>query len=179
MDNKIVAEMLTHIGCCTHNKIQNVLVIASNSFIDTELEKYKNIKITKVDTLSSEYENQFDLIVSDEINIDTTNIYRSLTSDGLYCGMSENVCNTESIKKIYTSYGKLFTIVMPYVAMIDSMQSIATFVLLSKKFHPTADIHLDKSDFLEDLHYYHSDIHKSAFEMPTFIKQDLLKIIKR
>ncbi|CAA6800228.1 MAG: Spermine synthase [uncultured Campylobacterales bacterium] len=179
MDNKIIAEMLTHVACCTHNDVKEVLFVGKNEFIVKELAKYKNLVITQTDKLDATHEDKFDVVLNDTISNDITNIYRSLKKDGIYCGLSENVCNTEVVKQTYTSYGKLFTIVMPYVAMTDSMQSIASFVLLSKKLHPTADIHLDKSDFLEGLHYYSSDIQRSAFEMPTFVRENLLGVIKR
>ena len=52
------------------------------------------------------------------------------------------------------------------------------YVFASKLYHPTADIQLQKADMLEDLLYYHANLHLSAFVLPKVVKSALLGVAK-
>ena len=40
-------------------------------------------------------------------------------------------------------------------------------IIASKKYHPTADLNLQRADFLDDLEYYSSEIHIASFVFPA------------
>ena len=178
MNKKIIAEMLTHIACSTHNNPQTLLILGDSKDILKEIAKYRiEINTTTADILSSD--TKYDVIISTNTQNDSVGIYKALNDDGIYCAIDKTIYDINSTKKRYEKLGKLFSILMPYQANIDNGTTNQYFILLSKKNHPVSDIVLDRSDFLEDLYYYNTEIHKSAFEFPTHIKKELLGYIKR
>ena len=54
-----------------------------------------------------------------------------------------------------------------------------TSILASKKYHPTADLVLQRADLLDDLQYYSSEIHKAVFVFPAAEHKALTGIAKR
>ncbi len=105
---------------------------------------------------------------------------RVLKDDGLISvqGSSWFVAMDEH-KKILKKMGSLFGIVMPYrYEMITYPGVNWNFILASKKYHPTADIILQRADLIEGLKYYNSDIQRASFALPTFVKKELLGIAK-
>ena len=52
------------------------------------------------------------------------------------------------------------------------------YLFLSNKFHPLADICLQKIDMIESLKYYNIKIHEAAFAMPNYLR-DVLKGVAR
>jgi len=69
--------------------------------------------------------------------------------------------------------GEKFWIAMPY--RFGHQASI----IASKKYHPTADLNLQRADFLDDLEYYSSEIHIASFVFPAKQHKDLTGIAKR
>ena len=69
--------------------------------------------------------------------------------------------------------GEKFWIAMPY--RFGHQASI----IASKKYHPTADLNLQRADFLDDLEYYSSEIHTASFVFPAKQHKDLTGIAKR
>ena len=68
---------------------------------------------------------------------------------------------------------------MPFRFEVSSEnRELFTATFATKKYHPTADIILQKSDLLEGLEYYNSDIHKSSFILPNYLKESLKILIK-
>jgi spermidine synthase len=51
-------------------------------------------------------------------------------------------------------------------------------VIASKKYHPQADIILDRSDFIE-ASYYNTELHNASFVFPNYIQKPLTGIAKR
>ena len=54
-----------------------------------------------------------------------------------------------------------------------------TSILASKKYHPTADINLQRSDLLDGLDYYSSEIQLASFVFPATEHRALTGIAKR
>ncbi|RDU61748.1 spermidine synthase spee [Helicobacter sp. MIT 14-3879] len=52
------------------------------------------------------------------------------------------------------------------------------YIFASKKFHPLADLILQKSDMLENLHFYNANIHTSAFRLPNRIQNIIAPYVK-
>ncbi len=105
---------------------------------------------------------------------------RVLKDDGLMAVQGSSwFVDMDEHKKILQKMGSLFGIVMPYrYEMITYPGVNWNFILASKKYHPTADIILQRADLIEDLKYYNSDIQRAAFAVPTYVKKELLGIAK-
>jgi spermidine synthase len=77
-------------------------------------------------------------------------------------------------KEILKIFGDFFKIAMPYRFEMYSYPGCNwNFIFGSKKYHPVADMILQKADLLENLKYYNSDIHKASFVLPQYIKKEL------
>ena len=51
-------------------------------------------------------------------------------------------------------------------------------IFASNKYHPTADLSLQKSDFIEESSYYNSEIHTASFMLHAHAKRELLGVCK-
>ncbi|MCH9812677.1 MAG: polyamine aminopropyltransferase [Epsilonproteobacteria bacterium] len=105
---------------------------------------------------------------------------RVLKDDGLMAVQSGSwFVAMDEHKEILKKIGNVFGIAMPYRYEMLSYPGINwNFILASKKYHPTADIILQRADLIEGLKYYNSDIQRAAFAVPTYVKKELLGIAK-
>lgn len=82
-------------------------------------------------------------------------------------------------KRILKTVGAPFWIAMPYNYPMYTYPGVNwNFIIASKKYHPTADIVLQRADLIEGLHYYTSDIHRAAFAISKDVKKELLGLAK-
>ncbi len=107
-------------------------------------------------------------------------VNRVLKADGLVAVQGGSYwMDLEGHKRILETVGRPFWIAMPYSYPMYSYPGTNwNFILASKKYHPTADIVLQRADLLEGLQYYTSDIQRAAFTVPRNIKKALLGIAK-
>ena len=54
-----------------------------------------------------------------------------------------------------------------------------TSIIASKRYHPTADINLQRADLLDGLNYYSAEIHNASFVFPAGEHKALTGIAKR
>lgn len=173
--NTIYNEMMIHVPLCTHKEAQKVLVVGEvQGNFKTEIAKHSAV-VTYSDELN--VEGEFDVIIYNNDTIDDmvmSNINRCLEQkEGIF------VCTSERFKKdsdkLVTdlkTIGASFWIAMPY-RFGHTMAIIG-----SKKFHPQADIILDRSDFLE-CDYYNTELQNACFVHPQYVTKALTGIAKR
>ncbi len=185
-------EMLVHIPMCTHANPQKILIINANEALIDELKKYSNLKeIISINvndsnkTLDTIETKNFDVaIIADDSFVSNREFWISLTklldSKGLVSSpMSNLIFQEEEAKAQLKTIGAIYQIVMPYrYEGKDNLES-EYVVLASRFYHPTANINLQRADLTDGFKYYNSDIAISTFQMPTFINQKYLGIIKR
>ena len=179
--NKILAEMTTHIPLCTHYEAKEVFVFGTVGIeLKNELEKHKkesNINFFDILELEKLENKSADVVILSDINLELkliSNIFRVLKDDGLFVAPSKSYFqNFDILKKDLTLLGNNFWIAMPYSF------SHSTMILGSKKYHPTADLNLHRADFLENMEYYSSDIHLASFVFPAKIHKELTGFSKR
>ncbi len=169
-------EMLSHIGLCCHPAPQKVLVINGEGNLNSEIEKHNveivEIKNRQIDTLMNK---NFDLVViCDMSGVDLDMVFGTLTDKGILLidTKMRYYENIDEIKNLLEISSNPFIIGMPYTFE----GNVALFC--SKKYHPTADIILQKSDLLEGLEYYNCDVHLASFALPTGIKKSIIKVLK-
>ncbi len=176
-----LVEMLAHVPLSTHKEPQHIFLVSDQ--VENYLEQFSKYQFLEFDIEVSliedfdgriaEFENGvFDIAIIDQKlnNIQIAHISRVLKKDGLVAMVGESF---ETLKNL----AKNFRIAMPYlVFMKDNFSEILYFG--SKFYHPTADINLQRSDLLEDLNYYNSDIHVSAFYMPNYIKNEIANFVR-
>jgi len=180
-------EMLTHVAICTHAQPKKVLVVGEKSGVDTQLALYKNLEITTVenstDALGKLDENSFDVaIISDKSNLSDRLfvglINKAITSKGVVSMVASNMfSDQEAFEAELKAFGELFKIVMP-ARYEDSELKIQNILIASNKYHPTADINLQRADLTEGYEYYNSDIAIGAFTLPTSIRKRFLGDLK-
>lgn len=163
-DITTATEMLAFVPLCIHENSVECLVIGG---VLPNLAKtlYKNI--TSIPSLEiGKFEStKFDLIISFDENLNNQEVYRILKSDGIFCSTL-----AKPIDKVLALLGKFYRIVMPYHDM--------KLVFASNKYHPVADLILDKSDFLDDTAYYNSEIHSASFVLHQGARKELRGIVK-
>lgn len=106
-------------------------------------------------------------------------VYRCLKPDGLMVTQSESpTFNPPVFQELYKVYRDIFGVnnVYCYLAFIPTYPSgMWSFSYCSKgSIHPLNDLDDKKSaEFTnsQPLKYYHPDIHRSAFVLPTFVKE--------
>ena len=180
MKSFIYPEMMIHVPLCTNKNPQNVLIISnSGDSLKKELEKYNDIDLTVIecdlDNIRDLSDTSVDVVIC-EMDGDSTviaHLSRILKEDGQLVITHDSLEKTQSNKVLMQILGNYFKIIMPY-----NLGEGSTALLASKEYHPTADIILQRSDMLDDLQYYNSDIHVSSFAMPNYIRKEYLGIIK-
>ncbi len=157
---------------------------------DWENERLNVVIQSGMDFISNAKDESYDIILVDANSGDLSNeLYdatfyaqanRVLKADGLISVEGGSYwMDLENHKKILATVAKPFGIAMPYRYEMHTYPGTNyNFILASKKYHPTADIILQRSDLLEGHNYYTCDIHRAAFTVPKYIKKALLGIAK-
>jgi len=159
-------EMLSFTPICTHENPRKTLFIGlielpqeiSNLVGECEF-------INKIDGKIDFNSESFDVIVADINHLNIQEVFRVLKKDGIFCMKVDG-----ELKNKIVELGKFFRIVMPYHNM--------KLIFASNKYHPTADIILDRSDFLEETEYYNSEIHIASFALYQNAKKELKGVVK-
>lgn len=179
-DNNTYNEMMVHVPLCTHKEASKVLIIGT---ADEDLKaqaakhSYSNIEFGDSSLLTSKNEKDIDVIILTDVNLDElllANIDRIIKDDGLVTFSTKAFSKDEKqLKKDLLLVGTKFWIAMPFKF------GHSTSILASKKYHPTADLILQRSDFIDDLNYYSSEIHNASFVFPASEHKALTGIAKR
>ena len=174
-------EMMVHIPLCTHKEASNVLIIGT---VDEDLKnqaskhnKTSNIEFGDLSTLTSKNEKNIDVIILTDVKVDElllANIERILNNDGLIAFASKAFSKgKEQLFADLKLVGTKFWIAMPFKFGHN------TSILASKKYHPTADLNLQRADLLDGLNYYSSEIQLASFVFPAAEHRELTGIAKR
>lgn len=180
-DNNAFNEMMVHLPLCTHKEASNVLIIGT---ADEDMKnqaakhsKVSNIEFGDTSLLTSKNEKNIDVIILTDVKIDElllANIERILKADGLIAFASKAFSkDKEELFADLELVGTKFWIAMPFKFGHN------TSILASKKYHPTADINLQRSDLLDGLDYYSSEIQLASFVFPAAEHRALTGIAKR
>lgn len=181
MKKFIYPEMMVHVPLCTNKLPQNILIISDNAkLLIEEVQKHYDISADVIscnlDALREAKDTIYDVVIS-EMGSDAAvlaHISRVLKEDGLFSmpnpSLDEKIDENKQLMEILAKY---FKIVMPY-----NLGNCSTAILASKEYHPTADIILQRSDMLDNLNYYNSDVHPASFSMGNYIRKEYLGIIK-
>jgi len=162
----ILAEMAIHVPFCVHSDIKEALFITHHPD-DLVQQAAKHSVKPKISHEINEHK-FFDIIVVDElINKELLKkVFTALKDDGIVIARSMD----GRIKDDLTLFDSHFRIVMPYHHL--------NFVFASNFYHPTADLVLQKSDLLDDLYYYNTEIHTAEFALPTKMREYLKNQLK-
>ena len=129
---------------------------------------------THSDVLSHAFSLPFCLEFMDKSVDKSVAIERILNNDGLIAFASEAFSkDKEQLFADLELVGTKFWIAMPFKFGHN------TSILASKKYHPTADINLQRSDLLDGLDYYSSEIQLASFVFPAAEHRALTGIAKR
>ena len=178
IDNKSFAydEMMVHVPLCSHKDIKKVLVVGDVSEdFKIELQKH-NVETIFSDKL--DVDGKFDIILNNQEipnKLDMATVERILEpTKGIFVTKATSIrIDLDSSKKELQTIGKNFWICMPYSF------GHTTLIFASKKYHPQAEIILQKSDLLEDCNYYSSEMQNATFVHPTYITKEITGIAKR
>jgi len=167
LNNKIIEkEMLVFVSLCVHENIEKCLLIGENTPPIGADKLAKNISSMQTLNTKSEIASEtFDAIISFDESADIRDVFRILKKDGIFCSKIGKNVHDDLI-----NLGKYYRIVMPYHNM--------GLIFASNKYHPVADLILDKSDFIEDAEYYNSDIHIASFAIYEKLRKALKGVIK-
>jgi len=159
-------EMMALVGACTQEAGDLFLVPEA---LNGEFDKIitKKFQITNSDTHA-----KYDLIIEEKPG-DLIKIYEKLNEKGIYITTAPSL----EERDLFANLSKLFYIVMPYY-FIEDDGSRKALVFASKEIHPTADLIRHRSDFVENTHYYHTDIHLASFVLPKYIFENIKDVIK-
>ena len=180
-DNNAFNEMMVHLPLCTHKEATKVLIVGSNNE-DMKAQAAKHNKVSNIEfgdtsIITSKSEKNIDVIILTDVKIDElllANISLILKEDGLIAFPSKAVSRDED--QLFADLklvGSKFWIAMPFKFGHN------TSILASRRYHPTADINLQRADLLDDLNYYSAEIHNASFVFPAAEHRALTGIAKR
>ena len=180
-DNNAFNEMMVHLPLCTHKEATKVLIVGSNNE-DMKAQAAKHNKVSNIEfgdtsiiTLKSE--KNIDVIILTDVKIDElllANISLILKEDGLIAFPSKAFSRDED--QLFADLklvGSKFWIAMPFKFGHN------TSILASRRYHPTADLNLQRADLLDGLNYYSAEIHNASFVFPAAEHRALTGIAKR
>ncbi|MBP6164036.1 MAG: spermidine synthase [Aliarcobacter sp.] len=180
-DNNAFNEMMVHLPLCTHKEATKVLIVGSNNE-DMKAQAAKHNKVSDIEfgdtsIITSKSEKNIDVIILTDVKIDElllANISLILKEDGLIAFPSKAFSRDED--QLFADLklvGSKFWIAMPFKFGHN------TSILASRRYHPTADINLQRADLLDDLNYYSAEIHNASFVFPAAEHRALTGIAKR
>ena len=180
-DNNAFNEMMVHLPLCTHKEATKVLIVGSNNE-DMKAQAAKHNKVSDIEfgdtsIITSKSEKNIDVIILTDVKIDElllANISLILKEDGLIAFPSKAFSRDED--QLFADLklvGSKFWIAMPFKFGHN------TSILASRRYHPTADLNLQRADLLDDLNYYSAEIHNASFVFPAAEHRALTGIAKR
>lgn len=105
---------------------------------------------------------------------------RILSDDGiLICRAEDMDFEFDAYKTRVETVAEFFRFALPFNA--DDLLAVTgktSLIYASKRYHPTADLLLQRIDMLEGLKYYNADRHNGNFAMGTDMFQELLGSMK-
>lgn len=180
-DNNAFNEMMVHLPLCTHKEATKVLIVGSNNE-DMKAQAAKHNKVSNIEfgdtsIITSKSEKNIDVIILTDVKIDElllANISLILKEDGLIAFPSKAFSRDED--QLFADLklvGLKFWIAMPFKFGHN------TSILASRRYHPTADLNLQRADLLDGLNYYSAEIHNASFVFPAAEHRALTGIAKR
>ena len=180
-DNNAFNEMMVHLPLCTHKEATKVLIVGStNEDMKAQAAKHNkvsNIEFGDTSIITSKSEKNIDVIILTDVKIDElllANISLILKEDGLIAFPSKAFSRDED--QLFADLklvGSKFWIAVPFKF------GHTTSILASRRYHPTADLNLQRADLLDDLNYYSAEIHNASFVFPAAEHRALTGIAKR
>jgi len=97
-------------------------------------------------------------------------MYLALKDDGIVVSQAESFFyHQKIIKSLFSFIKNIYPISEYYYTLVPTYPSgIIGFTFCSKKYHPINNFNETEALKLNDLKYYNKDIHKAAFNLPTF-----------
>ncbi len=163
---QIQKEMMALVGACTQEYGDKFLVPSELN------EEFNKILTKKFEIFNENFQEKYDLIIQKTPG-DLVEIYQKLNDKGIYITTAKSLEDRD----LFANLSKLFYIVMPYY-FIEEDGTRKALVFASKKIHPTADLIRHRSDFVQNTHYYHTDIHLASFILPKYIFENIKDVIR-
>ncbi len=162
-----------------HVDIETITLLQSRA-CEIDVSGHENCTLVtreSVSFLSDTEQNSYDLVIVtqdlgdplfDTVFLGLVN--RVLQDDGVFVMHGANaVREAATFEDLLVKLAAHYKIIMPSFFMQE--QGVDNLVVASKKYHPTADLILQRGDLLENLQYYNCDIHLASFAQPNVIKQ--------
>lgn len=99
-------------------------------------------------------------------------MFQALKDDGMVVTQAESFFyHSKIIKSLFSFIKDIYPISEYYYTLVPTYPSgVIGFTFCSKKYHPINDFDETEALKLTDLRYYNKDIHKAAFNLPTFVQ---------
>lgn len=168
MENVAKNEMNVHVGLCVHKNVKNIY-IKNNDLFANEAKKHEDLQVISEQNQVCEVM----IIKACELDEHLPFLQKYLSDDGILI--------LSDLPKEFSSISKkldFFNIIMPFSYGFSGYFEQGLSLFCSKKYHPTADLILQKADLLDGLEYYNCDIHIASFALPTSTKKTIREAIK-
>lgn len=122
----------------------------------------------------------YDLIITDSVinHLQIDGLSRMLSDDGILIMRNHHpLLEEEQFIQSIQDCASFFKITLPFFLNL-SILSDKSYIFASKRFHPTADMLLQKIDLLPHLEYYNAKIHEGAFVLPSFLARKLRNVAR-
>ncbi len=186
-------EMLVHVPVCTHASPERILIVGGSETLVSETDKYSfSREVERVDGAEGLFGlpgQSYDVVIlaqdgvlSDKSVVDAA--ISLLDEKGILSApMSHLVSAKDAAIGEMETLSESFAIVMPYRYERDDICDgalVSSYMVLASRFyHPVADINLQRADLTDGYRYFGSDVAIASFQLPAFIVDDYLGIVKR
>ena len=161
------SELIIHTAINSHPNPKDIALL-----IDLERKEFDRYKESF--RIDEEIKDRYDVVFSDRDSA----LYATsaLKDDGIAVfalELEDELCDEAAFLETITPS---FRVLMPFFMPYSSKKEL--FIFASKKFHPTADLQLQRADMIDGLLFYTPYLHKAVFEQPPFIKKCFKGLLK-
>ena len=202
------SELLAHIPLCSHPSPAQVLLfdtlnlhiaheclkhgvsvdcVQERASLEALSEAYPRFSEVMEDRRFALYAQAMDLEIKkyDVIIADThlnkhqiDGLSRMLSNEGiLIIRAPQPFLDIEGVKGALSDCAAFFSIIMPFTPHMSAF-SDTSYIFAPKRYHPTADMILQKIDLLPNLCYYNAKMHEAAFALPNCVFEHIKDIAR-
>lgn len=169
-NNVELLKMLTNFSVKVHYVGQNMANFMADKSVNLSVKSMA--KIAFYDLAINLKVHKFDVII-DLKNSNAEHYQKMLKNNGIL------IVDLESLEaKNIAQKNANVNVLMPFRLQSFENDEKKYYIFASNKFHPIADLSLQKVDLFDDLQYCNAKIYEGAFALPNYLKAELKGVVR-
>jgi len=157
-------------------EMDEALIEASKQAFSIHAAAFEDTRLTcRIDNgaevIRNAEDGSYDVVIISEMVLDKAlhaHLARITKADGIVvCESGNGTLERTKQRAVLEGLNENFRFALPYTTeSLLYAGGMRTFAFASKRYHPTADIRVQKSDMIDGLSHYDADLHRAAFALP-------------